>query len=248
MSSFASLCPREEVLVGVENLTRKGEITADLALIFDHGHALHWALQNRVLPAAGVLRGQWRCHGCGARAGAPNGSGGPLEWAVARPPLCPACGEEAFTFEEYVLRDEEYRVQGHSDGFLEIEGLPGLGVFEGKSINPRGAWEVRDTPKLDHVIQTQMYMWLTGAQWGVIVYWDKAGSGMASLIEHMIDRDEETIDFIKLTIKSIWAGIDDGGPLPSRICETATCKRAEACSVTVQCFERPNESQVDADG
>lgn len=244
MSAMASLCPREETLVTREGLFREDVVGADLKMIFSHGHALHWAFQNILLPDIGILRGLWSCIACGERYGAQGipGEGtvlSPVEAAVARPEECEECRGKEFLFHEYDLIDHEYRITGHSDGFLEMPGMPGLGVFEGKSINPRGAWEVRSCPKLDHVIQAQGYMWLTGLQWGKLVYWDKAGQGLGSIIEHTLERDEETISLIKSAITAIWDGVERG-VVPERICEKRHCKRANACVVADACFEEPN--------
>lgn len=235
VSQLASLCAREEVLVAKANLVREDRVSPDLATIFAHGHALHWAFQNIVLPDAGVLRGQWSCLRCGLMHGKAHKGQPVVEAAIARPRKCQACPGTDFLFEEYDLADTEYMLTGHSDGFLEIDGMPGLGVFEGKSINPRGAWEVRSCPKLDHVIQIQCYMWLTGLKWGKLFYWDKAGVGMGAFIEHTIERDEETIDAVKLLIRTIRSGVSSG-EVPVRICETPACKRAAGCAVSTVCF------------
>lgn len=238
VSSLASLCAREEVLVAKENLVRKDKVNPDLATIFAHGHALHWAFQNIVLPGVGVLRGKWICTYCGSKYGVPEGDQSVVDAAVPRPSKCSACRhKDEFLFEEYDLSNVEYKLTGHSDGFLEMDGLPGLGVFEGKSINPRGAWEVRGCPKMDHVIQAQCYMWLTDLQWGKIVYWDKSGVGMGAFIEHHIERDEETIDGVKELLETIRAGISKK-ELPAKICETPRCKRAGMCAVKKICFAR----------
>jgi len=211
-------------------------------LIFDHGHGLHYALQNRVLPAVDAIRGQWVCLECGSLYGAAPRLP-PIQQAVARPEACDECDSAEFYFKEYDLVDHTYRVTGHTDGFLAIGGLEGLGILEGKSISPKGAWEVRDCPKLDHYIQTQGYMWLTGATWGKIVYWDTCAHAHAAAIEHHIERDEEAIDGLKSLLQSIWQGID-GGPLASRICGTPGCDRAKDCAVSKLCFSLPSDPEV----
>ena len=112
-----------------------------------------------------------------------------------------------------------------------------LGILEGKSINPKGAWEVRSCPKLDHVVQAQCYMWLTGLQWAKLVYWDKAGMGLSALIEHTVERDEETIDTVKSILKEIWSGVRfEAERLPARICERRDAPRAESCAIADKCF------------
>lgn len=234
-SALAGLCPREEVLAARHSVVRTNSVSSDLAVIFAHGHGLHWAFQNILLPMVGILRGKWVCTSCALTVGEPVGDQRVVDAAVPRPSMCSRCMNEDFLFQEYNLVDHEYRITGHSDGFLAMEGMDGLGVFEGKSINPRGAWEVADCPKMDHVIQIQLYMWLTGLNWGKLVYWDKAGVGMSSFIEHTIMRDDDVIQGIKDVLQAMWAGIDGDGT-PERICTSADCPRASSCALAVQCF------------
>lgn len=246
VSALAGLCAREEVLCAISGLTRSDPISADLGIIFEHGHALHWDLQNRVLPKTQAILGRWQCIACG------HAHGPKEEWAlplpedyldqqIPRPARCAKCGVEMNSstcmYQEQWLKHPEFRIGGHPDAFLRIPGMDGLGVFEGKSINPRGAWEVRNCPKLDHVVQAQTYMWLSGCTWGKIVYWDKAGQGLSALIEHTIEYDEDHVEAIQQLIVDIWEGIETEA-LPDRICASADCKRAEVCGVVGECFAR----------
>ena len=229
-SEFGDLCPREEVLVSMLKLVRKDERTADKLMIFLHGSALHWALQNHVLPDVGALIGRWTCLDCGAAYG--DGSNVPAS-LVPRPKKCKKCEGKDFHYRELELFNEEYKIGGHPDGFLIIPGLPGVGVVEGKSIMK--GWEVKNCPILAHVIQAQIYMWFTGLLWSKIIYWEKGVNGLDALIEHHVERDEETIASIKQQIKKIWACLEHG-TLPDRICVNAKAPRAGKCSVGKQCF------------
>jgi hypothetical protein len=252
ISSFAGLCAREEVLcsAGRLNLIRKEDLKPDTKMYFEHGNGLHWCAQNRILPATGTLRGRWLCGHCGEYYGGykswlvdadgPKKSKEPLhDFQKARPDTCPVCAapmtSESSLFTEQFIYDPKYRLSGHPDGFLWVDDLPGLGILELKSINPRGAWEVRGCPKLDHVVQAQCYMWLTGCRWAVILYWDKAGQGMSSFIEHTIEYDEDHVDAIRKLVRLIWDGVA-GGDFPDRICGSPTCARAQLCSVAKPCF------------
>jgi hypothetical protein len=245
VSSLAALCPREEVLVSLLGVTRADPYDGDLGLVFEHGHALHWGLQNRILPEAGVIYGKWRCMNCGTVMGGWEPNAKPrktiIESQIPRPKHCWKCetllSAATCMFQEQQFSNHEFKLRGHPDGFLVLPGKPGMGVFEGKSINPKGAWEVRGCPKMDHVVQVQCYMWLTGCAWAKLLYWDKAGMGMSSLIEHTVDKDDDMIEAIKDEISSVWVGIEDG-TLPMRTCKTRTCPRAEKCSVADVCFER----------
>jgi|WetSurMetagenome_2_1015567.scaffolds.fasta_scaffold08587_1 hypothetical protein len=253
ISSFAGLCAREEVLcsAGRLNLIRRETIEPDVGTYFEHGNGLHWVLQNRILPDTGTIRGRWRCGNCGTHHGGfeawlvdadgPKKDKEALHRAQAtRPETCPTCNAPLTSVSSYyaeqLLVDPKLRLSGHPDGFLWIESLPGLGLLEIKSINPKGAWEVRGCPKLDHVVQAQCYMWLTGCRWAKLLYWDKAGQGMSAFIEHLIEYDEDHVDAIRNLVHEIWDGVR-GEMLPERICESSVCARAKLCSVTKPCFE-----------
>jgi hypothetical protein len=251
ISALAGLCAREEVLCSKLNLSRTEPISPDLSVIFEHGNGLHWDLQNRILPRAGVIRGRWLCGRCGVYHGGaerwdvvadgPRANGKALQDVqVARPSVCPSCGgamgSDTSLYAEQLIVDRQWRLSGHPDGFLAVEGYSGLGILEVKSINPKGAWEVRGCPKMDHVVQAQCYMWLTGCRWARLLYWDKAGQGMSSLIEHLIEYDEDHVDAIRNLLRAIWAGVAGEG-VSERICESPTCARAKLCAVTKPCFE-----------
>jgi hypothetical protein len=234
-SSFPEICPREEVLCSIQKVGRKREVSADLALIFEHGKALHNQLQNSVLPAISLLLGNWSCLRCGAHCGRKTDE--PVEqWAVPRPERCTHCEGTQFHYHECRLESREYQIQGHPDGFLRIPGLPGLGILEAKSISSKGAWEVRNVPNLNHVIQAHIYMWLAGLQWAKVLYWDKGSHGLNALVEHTIECDDETVDRIKTTLRELWAGIRTGS-LPERVCADADAPRARSCAVRKPCFE-----------
>jgi len=245
VSGLAMLCCREEVLCSRNGVIREDNISANLMMIFEHGHGLHWDLQNRVLPLTKTLYGRWLCGGCGHR------HGGNDQWStqtmggfegeqMLRPVTCTKCGASLTSdnslYIEQWIKNPEYRLAGHPDGFLRLEGMPGLGVLEVKSISPRGAWEVRNCAKLDHVTQAQCYMWMTGCRWGKVLYWDKGTNGMSGLIEHTVEYDEDHVEAMQNLVRDIWSGIE-GGKLPDRICSSPDCKRAELCSVSTACFE-----------
>jgi len=233
VSALADLCPREEVLCSVNKVTREETVEPDLSMIFAHGTALHWVLQNQVLPKVGILIGVWKCFGCGKAHGQLIGDND-LSALVLRPDRCNECGTAEFTYVEQHFINKEFRITGHPDGFLVIPGLPGKGIIEAKSIGQ--AWKVKQTPQMDHVIQAQCYLWLTGLKWAKILYWEKGGHGLSALTEHHVERDEDTLVEIKKALTYIWNGID-GGALPERICADKGCPRAKGCPVVDICFE-----------
>ena len=239
-SEFGDLCPREEVLVALLQLVRKDPKNADKLMVMLHGSALHWALQNHVLPEIGALIGRWTCLDCALAFG--DGTNVPSS-LVPRPKECKRCKGRDFLYRELELYNEEYRIGGHPDGFLVIPGLPGVGVFEGKSIMK--GWEVKNCPILAHVIQVQIYMWFTGLLWAKIIYWEKGVNGLDAVIEHHVERDDDTIISIKQQINVIWKALaaqKPGDPinydlLPPPICASPDAPRATKCCVGEPCFK-----------
>ena len=236
VSALAELCPREEVLASTLKFVRTRKVDADLGMIFAHGTALHWVLQNKIVGLTGALYGVWHCVKCAKQFGAPSPNLQESQSLSTRPRSCDACGCPDFHFLEQRFINEEYRIGGHPDGFLVLPGLPGIGIAEFKSVGIKSAWEVRSTPNMGHVVQVQTYLWLTGLQWGKILYWEKGGQGMSALFEHHVERDEESIENIKGMIRSIWNGVTSG-LLPQGPCTTIECPRAAKCQLKHACFE-----------
>lgn len=227
-SGFHSLCLREEVLAALFRVTRTSEIDTDLRLIFDHGTALHYALQDLILPQVpGLLLGQWRCRACGSLHrkdqtlprekswvyGEPPNDWEPPPYApwreivTLRPERCLFCDApgNVLSHEELLFQDPELKLSGHCDGVLDIPGRDGLGILEAKSIG--NIWKVKKSPMFDHVIQAHVYMMFTGLQWAVILYWHKGTNGISAFQEHFVDRDEETIENIREAARRLNSGL-----------------------------------------
>lgn len=233
-SGIPNLCAREEVLCTRHNVNRNDIVDPGLNLTFLHGTSLHWGVQNVLLGPLGVLLGTWRCDDCAVKVGVPTK--GPIEeWAAPRPWQCAVCHGTSFTYVEHHFYSPQLRLSGHPDGFLKLPGHNGLGILELKSIGQKGGREVQDAPQIGHMIQAHVYMMFSGLQWAKIVYWQKSEFGMKALIEHPVERDEETIERIRDLVGSVWTGME-GGPLPERICANNTCPRAKGCVVASQCF------------
>jgi hypothetical protein len=237
-SGVPSLCAREEVLCTLGKIVRRDSVDVGLNLTFLHGTALHWGIQNELLGPAGVLYGTWECLGCLKLYGEYIPDARPEDWSRPRPKICLTCEGTAFRFIEHKFVDHALRLTGHSDGFLVLPGLSGMGILEAKSIGERGGREIKHAPQIAHIIQIHIYMMFTGFKWGKILYWQKAESGIKCLVEHHIDRDEDTIDLVRNLIRSLWTGMESK-TLPDRICGTESCARANACPVSKECFSRP---------
>lgn len=236
-SGIPSLCPREEVLSVIHKLVRPDVVDAGLGLTFLHGTALHWGVQNELLGPLGVLYGTWRCDRCGFLHGEAVAGKRVEDWSIPRPRVCEfdGCKSSGFTYVEHKFIDEGIRLSGHSDGFLVLPGLPGMGILEVKSVGQKYAREIQQAPQIGHIVQAHVYMMFTGFKWAKILYWQKAEFGIKALAEHHVERDEEMIENIQNTVKSVWSGIQSR-ELPDRICANSTCPRAKACVAVKHCF------------
>lgn len=236
-SGIPNLCAREEVLCALHGIFRKDEVDAGLNITFLHGTALHWAVQNQMLGPMGVLYGSWRCDECAFIHGEQLDSKTFDAWAVQRPKVCEfdGCKSASFTYVEPAFMHEGLRLTGHADGFLRLPGLSGMGILEVKSIGQKSAREIQQAPQIGHMVQAHVYMMFTGFKWARILYWQKGEFGLKALVEHHIERDEETIERIRALITSVWEGLQSG-KLPERICANDTCPRAKGCAAASKCF------------
>lgn len=253
-SGLAYLCPREEVLTYLlDHKTRSRTTDTATMLTFSHGHGLHYAVQNKVLAGLGILVGSWICLGCGHMHGKPQQNKALIEFLVTRPEVCDQvrdgvkCVSTEFLFHELHFRDDVYRIGGHPDGFLKMAGLPGLGILEVKSISDWGMDEKNqdnalNAPLSEHIIQANIYMWLTRTEWTKFFYWNKSKDNLAGIIEHTIQKDDEIISRIQLMLKGMWAGMETGD-LPKRLrkCTSVESKRALKCPMAAVCFSNDDK-------
>jgi len=253
VSSIGSVCPREEVLRSKLEVGKVDGVSADLGLVFEVGHALHWVMQNRAMPTAGGLIGKWRCTWCGEQYGHIKTT------MVPRPEVCVRCGAiagdiprfqnrpdytvrgNAFLYVEQWIGDYDFRIGGHPDGFW-VDGDPheftdsDVVVLEFKSASERTFYKYKEVPDFVHVIQVQCYMWLTGYKRSKIIYINKGQFGFGGVAEHDIEFDSGSIGRIKKAIGEIRLGLRSGEVPPRVACGTIACQRARDCTVSQQCF------------
>lgn len=251
VSSIGGICPREEVLCSLNGVVRQDSVSADLGMVFEMGHAIHWVMQNRVMPETGRIVGEWRCTWCG------EGYGG-LDEPVPRPESCLRCGAlggemprvnkpdgpgryDAFFYVEPWVGNTEHKIGGHPDGFY-VDGDPknfskeDVVLLEFKSASARTFYKYKKAPDFMHVVQAQAYLWVTGYRRAKIIYLDKGTFGMSSMAVHDLDYDPETISRVIEAIRDIRAGIA-GGPIPERtLCLNEGCRKAKGCEVSGVCF------------
>lgn len=251
-SGLAYICPREEVLAARAGLSRAKTFSPDAIFNFGYGTALHRQLQDDLLPRAGCLIGLWKCLHCAHVVGRrPEGEvEAPKKWYVKRPTKCPKCDHvtdledneaEDWKYVEDFYCDSSCGITGHPDGFLIMPGRRDIGLLEVKSIGQQLAHSVKSAPRREHVIQANVYMWMTGVRWAIVLYWVKGLYGLSCLKEHLIERDEAVIKSMKDLVQSIRCGLR-GGDLPDRVCVKKECPRADSCAVSGECWEDKDAS------
>lgn len=247
-SSLYYLCPREEALRSRLGINRGRAFGPDEKLTFDHGHGLHYALQNRIYGPLGTLLGVWGCTVCGHSSGSYTAD---LDLAslVSRPVQCASCGhrevdgggsnptehDDLFKYHELACTTRDGRLAGHVDGLALFEGREGLGVIEFKSIGDSQAPDARKRPLEAHFLQVQAYMLMTRLRWAKILYWVKSKDRVADMIEHTVLAHQRTQREILLAVQTTFTAIE-GGPLPERVCDGPQCRRTESCPVAGPCF------------
>jgi hypothetical protein len=231
VSRLVKLCPREEVLRHIHQISKVEKIEPRLRRIFDIGKAFHTLAQNEWFGQWGWLEGHWlcrRCHRVHKDSLRPKTCG--LE--------CPTgqCQGTDFFYIEIEPADLLHGVTAHVDGILRIGKKKK--VLELKTCNAMQFKLVADMkrrPQPAHVLQTQLYMWLTGLKEGIILYMDKDESLLA-MFEVKYDPAviEKALEALALAREGMRTKIVP----PREVCDSASCSRAKACPVRNLCFQK----------
>jgi hypothetical protein len=247
------VCPREEVLCSIHSVIRKDIVDGDGGVNFEQGHAVHWMFQSKILAKAGVMIGSWRCTYCGTQYGARK------QGYIPRPHRCVRCGataEEAgrsngrpdesingnaFVYVEEWVGNYEHKIGGSPDGYMIQEyrsdyEMTDLTLLEFKSCNELNFNKYKEAPDFVHIIQAQLYMWLTGCRKAKAIYFNKNGVGTKGIAEHDFDYDPECIERVTDAVKEIRTGILNNEVPPRVVCMTSDCPRAMRCHVQDKCF------------
>lgn len=253
VSSLGGICQREEVLCSMHSVEREDIVGGDAGVNFEQGHAVHWMFQSRVLAKAGIMIGSWRCTYCGSVYGSR------LEGYIPRPHRCYRCGAladeaarsngmpdensngNAFVYVEEWIGNQEHKIGGSPDGYMMVDFKPDyniqdLTLLEFKSANDKNFILYKDSPDFMHVIQANLYMWLTGCIKAKIVYFNKNEKGMEGVSEHDLDYDQECTDRVLAVVGEIRNGIRECVAPPRTVCATSDCYRAFHCKVKELCF------------
>lgn len=273
-SSVGSLCPRLETLCAKHDIVRKREIKPDLRWTFDVGTLTHHLYRDWYLGPAGMYRGSWKCLRCGWNTDGTrvDERGYPLQSFCPFPPhpsrksirlvkmpeSCGGCGApredregyKTIVFREWQLRNDEYGISGHTDGWRFDTNRRELLLQEIKSAAPSSfAYTSLNGPYPENKRQFQMYLWLTGFKAGEIVYINKAGKNDKGdpwdgfVKTHFLRFDRPwfkaaVLDQIKLLRECLQKGIVAEGH-----CSSPASKRARWCQHKELCFKEPENGR-----
>jgi hypothetical protein len=215
-SDLFDLCSRQRALQRQFNVVTVEQPSPSLRLMFDIGTAMHDMLRDRYLGPMQVLYGDWRCSRCRAIV------------TGLMPSFC-SCGRRqgVFHYEERTLKNEEWKVKGHADGYV-INPIRRKGVLELKSIDGK-MFDALRGPLPEHVFRTVVYQWLAGVQWGVVVYASKSMRFPSVFKDFFVPYDESVITRVKATLSELRVG-------GQRVCGSERDKRAQRCPVARQCW------------
>ena len=195
-----------------------------LQSIFDEGHAIHhkWQTWFREMD---VLFGEWKCMVCKEITEGIS---------IAQ---CEHCGSMILEYGEVTLKDEELRIEGHTDGWIrgidddcliEIKSI-GAGTlrFEAPDIlydadgDVTKAWKNIRRPFRGHLLQGQMYLELAKRMFG-----EDAPNEIVFLYELKADQD-----YKEFTIKADYDVVRRIFTAAEKINEAVSEKKMPKCNV-----------------
>ena len=224
-SSLYDLCTRQHVIAKENSSASIVESTPTIRrVVYDVGKATDYAACNDWLGPARLLYGTWRCQQCHAVV------------ESTMPERC-GCGGR-FQYEKTTFRNNELKIIGEPDGRLvrcpnEMPiscpvPLVGMGILEIKS--KEGALFKRlQAPEPSHCFQAQVYMWLTGLGWAIILYVSKSQEPKSPFRDFGLLRNERTEGIIRRTV-------EEAKGQGERKCQTPDDKRAGKCFARGVCF------------
>jgi hypothetical protein len=216
-SSLFNLCTRQYVLASEMNEVMQVVRVNDRS-IYDIGIAMQEVMRNKYLGPLQILYGKWRCQRCKSL----------IEGLM--PKERHDCGGK-FRYEETVFYNHELNIFGSTDGILLPRpdfGLAGRGVLEIKSIEGALFKHLRQ-PQPEHIFRTNVYMFLSGMRWAVILYWSKSKEPQSPFKEFGLRYDPSVAEKVRCTMEEL----RNGG---QKKCGDISEKRAKKCFAREPCF------------
>lgn len=231
-SGIYDFCPREQTLLSKAGIMITETGTPRDELVMGLGTLLHYWFQNRIFKKR--IMGAWRCRDCKTELGN-------VHEHYYHPGKCPNCKSEDLEFLEVLFSDVDLCLHGHTDGFVYLNKKKT--VLDFKSAKHEAFMALKSFGVSQrYVWQQQAYMYLTGTDQAILLYFDKNESDFSMVV---LKRDGRIVGEIKRkcndTIKAIYSiapGKDTW--LPQRLaCDTKSCTRAKNCAMKNQCFTLP---------
>lgn len=209
--------------------------------LFAEGHFTHEKWQEW-LRRAGVLWGDWKCKWCGHK------------WEDQSPSHCPVCYEGPPVYAEVTIYNEQYKIMGHTDGWikdeegealLEIKSL-GIGtlMFEAPTlfqayrdghVSLDEVWTRIKRPLASHNRQVQLYMYLLNVPKAIVLYEWKPTQDTK---EFHVELDMEVVQPLLDGCLAILDSLDDGSvPLRPRDATSRESDVCKYCQFKDKCWE-----------
>jgi len=198
----------------------KKDMDSQKLRLFDKGHNMH-ARWQKYFTDIGILRGVWRCRGCGEMHGEDSSFGD------FRPNNCD-CGRDDFKYNENSVYDEELNIRGNCDLVLDFSRLKSNEkLFEGvrkafnldhlpdspividmKTINydQFKRQVIGKGPHPEYIMQLTIYIHLLGCEYGLIIYENKNNSDIAAF---KVEKNDERFNIIKEQLQAMNAMVKD---------------------------------------
>lgn len=236
-SQIYDVCPREEVIVRMLNITRQKVYNARSAVRIKAGISFQEPMRsifaNSLIIGSErwVLVGKWQCLICGTVYGTDD--------EPAEMPLS-CCGKREFRYLELAFKNDEFMLRGETDGILykydNENNLIDKVLLELKLVGSSSYNSYSNTFNERYYYQVQTYLFLTGLEKCLFVVTNLDAKTEGELFRlYWVSRDSEIIEKIKVKA-SIYAAAIKNKKLPVGVCTTPLDARAQQCPVARQCF------------
>lgn len=245
-------CPRHYALLDVLGKKPGPRLLATCdQVVFAQGR-MHATMVIDWLARAGLAHGHWRCAACGRE----------FKWR-ARPTGCVGgCRSKTFRYVEARVLSLDSGIDGGIDLFVRLPGRPRLVVVELKSCD-KEKFKTLKMPYAEHRLRTSLYLrcldesdfrwrdevdvsearvlYVSKGGWGEKTdvptkTWGLRDRGWSPFKEFVVERDDSLTDEFASLARPLWRYRSAGGPMPSGVCPTALCDRAQRCEVRDKCF------------
>jgi len=243
-------CPRRQALLVLTKTPERTQfVHTAQRLVWAQGNAIasqvvRWAVN------AGICVGAWHCPDCGFE----------VEFG-RRPPRCSKCGGSRFSYREVRFQSEDCGVSGGMDLLVDLPTRKRYLVVELKTIDKLEFQRLK-MPLAEHRQRTQLYLrciaesdsphkHLVDQDRARVLYVSKGGYGERSSLprewgvrdggwtpfkEYEVRRDDEAVDDLADAARPLHRWLRGQGGLPSGVCPSAVCDRAQRCEVVGPCF------------